>query len=87
MIFNSEFHLLASTTTVSLEAGNYAYLTCCPLRPVLNISFPDRSHLPNEKLPEVHDVDPEETDEVVTLAEHKLPDFSTAVFFNEINFD
>lgn len=52
-----------------------------------NISFPDRSHLPNEKLPEVHDVGPEETDEVVTLAEHKLPDFSTAVFFNEINFD
>lgn len=51
---------------------------------MLNISFPDRSHLPNEKL---HDVGPEETDEVVTLAEHKLPDFSTAVFFNEINFD
>ena len=54
---------------------------------MLNISFPDRSHLPNEKLPEVHDVDPEETDEVATLGEHKLPDFSTEVSFNEINFD
>lgn len=54
---------------------------------MLNFSFPDRSHLPNEKLPKVHDVDPEETDELATLGEHKLPDFSTAVFFNEINFD